>query len=68
MTFQDELDTLNQRIAKAERARDAWRAAGSQEQYLEACSTVSALTMQMEMLCRERAATGKRLPSPGTDG
>ncbi|MGM9481843.1 hypothetical protein ACS5PN_11725 [Roseateles sp. NT4] len=67
MTFADDVDSLNHRIAKAETARDAWRATGGQEQYLEACSLVSALTLQLDQLFEERAGMAARLPSPSTD-
>jgi hypothetical protein len=65
MTFKHELASLNQRIAKAERARDAWRATtGGQAQYLEACSAVGALSLQLEVLHQSRFAMATRLPSP----
>jgi hypothetical protein len=52
MNFEHDLASLKQRIAKAERSRDAWRAAGvaGEEHYLEACTTISALTLQMDKL------------------
>lgn len=61
MTFEQELDSLKQRIARAEVLRDAWRASGQQEPYLEACSMVAALSMQHTMLCMRRS---DEVPSP----
>jgi len=45
-----EIDVLKARLAKAESDRDTWRAAGHQESYLEACSMVDALALQLERL------------------
>lgn len=66
MNFEYELASLKQRIAKAERSRDAWRAAGAkgEEHYLEACTTISALTLQMEKLYEGPSSMAIRLPSP----
>ena len=66
MNFEHDLASLKQRIAKAERSRDAWRAAGvtGEEHYLEACTTISALTLQMEKLCETPPSMADRLPSP----
>jgi hypothetical protein len=41
---------LKWRLARAESDRDTWRAAGMQENYLAACSTVDALSLQLERL------------------
>ena len=54
-----EIAVLKARLAKAESERDTWRAAGNQESYLEACSMVDALALQLERLegaARHRAA------------
>jgi hypothetical protein len=48
-----DIDVLQVRIAKAEADRDAWRAAGLQEKYLEAYSLVEALELQLHQLRRE---------------
>jgi hypothetical protein len=64
MTFEQELASLKQRIARAEHARDRWRASGKQELYLEACSTVSALDVQLDSLCETRQRDADRLPGP----
>ena len=43
------LGILQRRIARAEADRDAWRASGRQENYLEACSMVDALNLQLDL-------------------
>ena len=53
MTFNDQFADLRGRIAKAEAERDAWRASGMQEKYLEAYSAVEALELQLEGLREE---------------
>ena len=50
MTHHEEVASLKQRLAKAENERDAWRASGRQESYLEAYSKVEALEVQLEQL------------------
>lgn len=52
MTSHDDIATLNQRLAKAESDRDAWRAAGREEKYLEAYFLVEALEMQLDQHVR----------------
>lgn len=47
----EEIDRIAARLAKAEAERDAWRAAGMQEKYLEAYSMVEALELQLARLC-----------------
>lgn len=44
------IDELKARLARAESVRDTWRAAGRQENYLEAYSMVEALAMQLAQL------------------
>ena len=56
MTFQQEIDELRSRIVKAESERDAWRAAGRQERYLETYCTVEALKLLLGQRMREGAA------------
>ncbi len=65
-----ELASLKQRIANAERSRDAWRAAGlaGEEHYLEACTTISALTLQMDKLHETLPRKAAPLPGPNGDG
>ena len=64
MTFEQEIASLGQRIARAEHARDRWRASGNQEQYLQACSTVSALDLQLDLLRETQHRDADRLPGP----
>jgi hypothetical protein len=54
MSIHCEIDTLRQRITKAEADRDAWRATGMQENYLEAYTMVEALEVQVAGLERTR--------------
>jgi hypothetical protein len=54
VTLDIDVAVLQQRIAKAEADRETWRASGMQENYLEACSMVDALNVQLDDL--ERAA------------
>jgi len=58
MTFQEELDALTSRIAKAESERDAWRSAGPQEKYLEAHFMVEALELQLDQRLRRPTCEG----------
>jgi hypothetical protein len=48
--FALQLTELALRIDKAESARDAWSRAGNAEKYLEACSMVDALELQLSRL------------------
>jgi len=64
MTFEQEIASLRQRIARAEHARDRTRASGNQELYLQACSTISALDMQLDLLRQKRHQDADRLPGP----
>ena len=65
MTLNADISRLQERIAKAEADRDAWGSARHQENYLEACSMVDALNLQLEELqraarrIREESTTGK---------
>jgi hypothetical protein len=54
MPAKSEIAALRLRIEKAEHDRDAWRASGRQENYLEACSMVEALEVQLARLMRSR--------------
>ena len=49
MTIEIDVAALQQRIAKAEVDRDTWRRSGMQENYLEACSMVDALNLQLDL-------------------
>ena len=55
MTFQEDIDTIRTRLAKAQVERDAWRLAGVQERYLEAYSMVEALELQLDQRLRQHA-------------
>lgn len=57
--------SLEDRIAKAESERDRWRLCGSQEKYLEACSMVDALELQLEALNK---APSPSVPNDETRG
>ena len=41
---------LRERVAVAESRRDTWQLSGAQERYLEACSVVDALELQLYAL------------------
>jgi hypothetical protein len=46
--FEEDIGSFKQRIARTEAERDAWRAAGRHEKYLEAYFMVEALQIQLE--------------------
>jgi GST-like protein len=48
-----QIDALKRRLALAEEERDALRAAGQEENYLQACSMVEALELQLEAHLRQ---------------
>lgn len=48
MTIAHEVATLKRRIALAEEERDALQLAGQEESYLQVCSMVEALELQLE--------------------
>lgn len=50
MSFEADSAAIKQRLAKAESERETWRASGTQEKYLEACSMVDALALELEQL------------------
>jgi hypothetical protein len=52
VTIEFNIATLQRRIARAEADRDTWRASGRQENYLEACSMVDSLNLQLDGLRR----------------
>jgi len=53
VTFQEDIDTLKSRIAKAESARETWRVASEKEKYLEAYFMVEALDLQLDQRLRQ---------------
>ena len=57
MTFQEEIDSFKERIARAESERDAWRIAGREEKYLEAYFMVEALELQLDERLRRHATS-----------
>ncbi len=56
MTYKEELGELKDRLSKVELERDTWRTSGMQEKYLEACSQVEALQVQLERLQQQGLA------------
>jgi hypothetical protein len=52
MSLHEQASALRLRISQAEVERDAWRAAGLQEKYLEAYFMVEALEVQLDRLRR----------------
>ena len=56
MTFEEDIDSFNDRIAKAKSERDAWRIAGREEKYLEAYFMVEALELQLDERLRRHIA------------
>jgi hypothetical protein len=56
MTHDEDIDSFKVRIARAESQRDAWRAAGMEEKYLEAYFLVEALELQLDECMRGRHA------------
>ena len=53
MTLKDDIDAIKSRIAKAESERDASRLAGPEEKYIETCSMVEALELELEQRLRQ---------------
>lgn len=60
MTGSEDIDTLKERIARAESECDSWRAAGLEEKYLEAYVKVKALELQLDERLRQPGAHGRR--------
>jgi hypothetical protein len=61
MTLRQDIESFKARIAQAQVQRDAWRAAGNRERYLEAFFAVEAMELLLdERLLDERLNTGKR--------
>jgi hypothetical protein len=56
MDLHQEIAAIKLRIARAESDRETWRASGIQEKYLEACSMVEALGLQLDLM-RQAART-----------
>jgi hypothetical protein len=68
MTLKEEIASIQAKITKAEAERDTWRTSGLQEKYLEACSMVDALEVQLERLRQAGLRSSLRpfepLPAP----
>jgi hypothetical protein len=60
MTWQQELDLFNERIARARSDCEAWRAAGQREKYLECYFLVESLESILDERLRRRAAAETR--------
>ena len=50
MDLQEKISAIKARIVKAESDCETWRASGVQEKYLEACSMVQALGLQLDLM------------------
>jgi hypothetical protein len=50
VNLHEEIAAIQVRIARAESDRETWRASGMQEKYLEACSMVEALGLQLDLI------------------
>jgi hypothetical protein len=48
MTVQEDIDSIRSRLLEAESERNGWRMAGLQENYIEACSRVEALEVELD--------------------
>ena len=53
MTFQEDIDSIKKRLAKAESDLDAWKRAGEQEKYLAAYFRAEALERQLDERLRQ---------------
>ena len=63
MTLDADIAATRKRLATAESERTTWRLSGMQEKYLESCSMVDALELQLnrlEKVALEAALTGER--------
>jgi hypothetical protein len=50
MDLREEIALIEARTARAESERETWRVSGVQEEYLEACSMVEALGLQLDLM------------------
>jgi hypothetical protein len=57
LSLETEIAETKDRIAAAESARATWQRSGMQEKYLESCSMVDALALQLERLEKARPAS-----------
>jgi len=56
MTFQEDIASFKDRLARSESERHAWRLAGREEKYLEAYFMVEALELQLDERLRRHPA------------
>ena len=63
MTFEEDIDSFKDRIARARSERDAWRIAGREEKYLEAYCIVGALELQLDERRRRAGAIAGAPPA-----
>jgi hypothetical protein len=56
MSLREDIESIQQRLVKAEADREGWRMTALQEKYLEACSAVDALEWRLAECLREEAA------------
>jgi hypothetical protein len=61
-TFQEDIDSIKSRIVDAEAERNGWRMAGLQEEYVEACSMVEALEVQLDERVAQQAREARATP------
>ena len=60
MSFDQDIAGVRTRIAKAESDRDHWRTSGRQVKYLESCSRVDALEIELDLLRKKRLESAAR--------
>lgn len=53
-TLQQDIETLESRIAKVENERDIWRVSGPEEKYYEAYFLVQTLELQLEQKLEQK--------------
>jgi hypothetical protein len=70
MSLQQNIDSFKARIAQAEANREAWRAAGNREKYLETYFAVEAMELLLDEQLREHAARSPAalMSQPSADG
>ena len=65
MMLHDRIAALRARIAKAESARNAWRASGSQAKYVQAYCVAETLEQQLEQLRQEGLRASRKNSARG---
>jgi len=50
MSFNKDIAIIRARLIKAQSDRDTWRLTGSREKYLESCSLVDAMELELDRL------------------